>query len=168
MGEWKLGETRRVLDILPMQQTSIVVISIDIVGNSMPLVTVGEAADRLKVSTQTVKRRLKNGTLKGEQKDTPQGYIWLVDISEAEADTSILNEDISGDTLAAISREMQRLEQMVEILQRELEHRDGQLEAKDKQIGQLHVLLRKPRQHYQRLEKAARGSGSGGGRENVV
>jgi hypothetical protein len=141
MGEWKLGETRRVLDILPMQQTSIVVISIDIVGNSMPLVTVGEAADRLKVSTQTIKRRLKDGTLKGEQKDTPQGYIWLVDISEAEADTSILNEDISGDTLAAISREMQRLEQMVEILQRELEHRDRQLEAKDKQIGQLHVLL---------------------------
>jgi hypothetical protein len=141
MGEWKLGETRRVLDILLIQQTSIVVISIDIVGNSMPLVTVGEAADRLKVSTQTIKRRLKNGTLKGEQKDTPQGYIWLVDISEAEADTSILNEDISDDTLVAISREMQRLEQMVEILQKELEHRDGQLEAKDKQIGQLHVLL---------------------------
>src|SRR5918992_4693 len=112
------------------------------VGNDMPLVTVGEAADRLKVSTQTVKRRLKNGTLKGEQKDTPQGYIWLVDISEAEADTPILNEDISDDTLAAISREMQRLEQMVEILQKELEHRDGQLEAKDKQIEQLHVLLR--------------------------
>jgi DNA-binding Lrp family transcriptional regulator len=111
------------------------------VGNDMPLVTVGEAADRLKVSTQTVKRRLKNGTLKGEQKDTPQGYIWLVDISEAEADTSILNEDISGDILDAISREMQRLEQMVEILQKELEHRDGQLEAKDKQIEQLHVLL---------------------------
>jgi hypothetical protein len=141
MGEWKLGETRRVPDILLIQQTSIVVISIDIVGNSMPLMTVGEAADRLKVSTQTIKRRLKNGTLKGEQRDTPQGYIWLVDISEAEADTSILNEDISDDTLAAISREMQRLEQMVEILQRELEHRDGQLEAKDKQIGQLHVLL---------------------------
>jgi hypothetical protein len=112
-----------------------------IAGNSMSLVTVGEATDRLKVSTQIVKRRLKNGILKGEQKDTPQGYIWLVDISEAEADTSILNEDISGDTLAAISREMQRLEQMVEILQRELEHRDGQLEAKDKQIEQLHVLL---------------------------
>ena len=141
MGEWRLGETRRVLDILPIQQTSIVVISIDVAGNGMPLVTVGEAADRLKVSTQTVKRRLKNGTLTGEQKDTPQGYIWLVDISEAEADTSILNEDISVDTLAAISREMQRLEQMVEILQRELEHRDGQLEAKDKQIEQLHVLL---------------------------
>jgi predicted amino acid-binding ACT domain protein len=141
MGEWKLGETRRVFDILPIQQTSIVVISIVIAGNSMSLVTVGEAADRLKVSTQTVKRRLKNGTLKGEQKDTPQGYIWLVDISEAKADTSILNEDTSGDTLVAISREMQRLEQMVEILQRELEHRDGQLEAKDKQIEQLHVLL---------------------------
>lgn len=133
MGEWKLGETRSVLDILPIQQTSIVVISIDIAGNSMPLVTVGEAADLLKVSTQTIKRRLKNGTL--------QGYIWLVDISEAEVDRPILNEAISCDTLAAISREMQRLEQMVEILQKELEHRDGQLEAKDKQIEQLHVLL---------------------------
>jgi hypothetical protein len=110
-------------------------------GNGMPLVTVGEAADRLKVSTQTVKRRLKNGTLKGEQKDTPQGYIWLVDISEAETDTTILNGDISGDTSAAISREIQRLEQMLEILQKELEHRDEQLETKDRQIKQLHVLL---------------------------
>jgi predicted RNase H-like nuclease (RuvC/YqgF family) len=110
-------------------------------GNGMPLVTVGEAADRLKVSTQTVKRRLKNGTLKGEQKDTPQGYIWLVDISEAETDTTILNEDISSDTSTAISREIQRLEQMVEMLQRELEHRDEQLETKDRQIEQLHVLL---------------------------
>jgi hypothetical protein len=110
-------------------------------GNGMPLVTVGEAADRLKISTQTVKRRLKNGALKGEQKDTPQGYIWLVDISEAETDTTILNGDISGDTSAAISREIQRLEQMLEILQKELEHRDEQLETKDRQIEQLHVLL---------------------------
>jgi hypothetical protein len=95
----------------------------------MPLVTVGEAADRLKVSTQTVKRRLKNGILKGEQKDTPQGYIWLVDISEAETNTTILNDGISGDASAAISREIQRLEQ------------DEQLETKDRQIEQLHVLL---------------------------
>jgi hypothetical protein len=107
----------------------------------MPLVTVGKAADRLKVSTQTVKRRLKNGTLKGEQKDTPQGYIWLVDISETKTDTTILNDDISGDTSAVTSREMQRLEQMVEILKKELEHRDRHLETKDRQIEQLHVLL---------------------------
>jgi hypothetical protein len=107
----------------------------------MPLVTVGEAADRLKISTQTVKRRLKNGTLQGEQKDTAQGYIWLVDISEAETDTTILNDDIPGDTSAVTSREMERLDLMIEILQKELEHRDGQLETKDRQIEQLHVLL---------------------------
>jgi hypothetical protein len=84
---------------------------------------------------------LKNGTLKGEQKGTPQGYIWLVDISEAKTDTTILNDDISGDTSAVTSREMQRLEQMVEILKKELEHRDRHLETKDRQIEQLHVLL---------------------------
>ena len=107
----------------------------------MALVTVGEAADRLKVSTQTVKRRLKNGILQGEQKDTPQGYIWLVDISEVETGTTITDDGIPTDTSTGTSREMQRLEQMVEMLQRELEHRDGQLETKDRQIEQLHVLL---------------------------
>ena len=54
----------------------------------MALVNVAEAADVLKVSTQTVKRRLKSGSLRGEQRATAQGYIWLVDIPEDDFGTT--------------------------------------------------------------------------------
>ena len=125
----------------PISQSVIVVISVDIAGNGMALVTVGEAAGRLKVSTQTVKRRLKSGSLQGEQKDTPQGYIWLVNIPEDEADTTSRNGDIPSDTSADTSKEMQRLDQMITMLEKELEYRGRQIENKDQQISELHVLL---------------------------
>ena len=67
----------------------------------MALVNVGEAAEFLRVSTQTVKRRLKTGSLNGEQRATAQGYIWLVDIPEDDfgitSEISDTASDISTD-----------------------------------------------------------------------
>jgi hypothetical protein len=48
----------------------------------MPFVTVPEAATRLGIAPQTVKRRLKCGKLRGRQETTPQGFVWLVDIPD--------------------------------------------------------------------------------------
>ena len=114
----------------------------------MAQVTVLEAADRLKVSTQTIKRRLKNGSLQGEQQATPQGYIWLVDIPDSNVDTTNRVCDISTDVPLDISKEVKRLEEIITILQKELDYRDHQLETKDSQIEararevqELHVLL---------------------------
>jgi len=118
----------------------------------MSLVTVGEAADRLKVSTQTVKRRLKTGSLHGQREETPQGYIWLVDIlddfEEPNVDTATFPDDTSATISADISREIKRMEEMIAMLQTELDRRDrqigtkdDQIETKDKQIGELHILL---------------------------
>ncbi len=111
----------------------------------MSLVTVAEAADRLKVSTQTVKRRLKSGGLHGQQQGTPQGYIWLVDmpddLDEPNDDTTTSYDDTCTDMPTDISREVKRMEEIIVMLQTELERRDHQIETKDKQIGELHVLL---------------------------
>ncbi len=111
----------------------------------MGQVTVAEAADLLKVSTQTVKRRLKSGSLRGQQEATPQGYIWLVDMPDdyngSDTDTTTFPDDISDDMPVGISREIKRMEEMISMLQTELERRDRQVETKDKQIGELHVLL---------------------------
>jgi hypothetical protein len=48
----------------------------------MPFVTVPEAAARLGIAPQTVKRRLKRGKLRGRQETTPQGFVWLVDVPD--------------------------------------------------------------------------------------
>ncbi len=53
----------------------------------MPFVTVPEAATRLGIAPQTVKRRLKRGKLRGRQESTPQGFVWLVDVPDIPTDS---------------------------------------------------------------------------------
>jgi hypothetical protein len=85
-----------------------------------------QAAERLGISEQTVRRRLHSGLLNGYQEDPPQGR-WWVELAEED-----LNEDQNGsvDVLSIVA-----------ILQAQLLAKDQQLAAKDKQIEQLHVLL---------------------------
>jgi len=55
---------------------------------SVESVPIKEAAERLGVSADTIKRRMKVGELVGHQKPTAQGFIWLVEVparSEEEA-----------------------------------------------------------------------------------
>ena len=46
----------------------------------MPL---ADAARELGVSTDTLRRRLRKGQLVGEQRPTPQGFVWWVCLSDA-------------------------------------------------------------------------------------
>jgi len=45
-------------------------------------VSIAQAAQRLNISTATVRRRLHNGILNGEKTPTPQGFIWTVEVPE--------------------------------------------------------------------------------------
>jgi excisionase family DNA binding protein len=45
----------------------------------MSTLTIEEAARRLGLSQTSVRRRLRAGTLRGERRPTPQGYVWLID-----------------------------------------------------------------------------------------
>lgn len=45
-----------------------------------------EAAQALGVHPDTVKRRLDRGLLRGRKQTTPQGYVWVVDIEDDDAD----------------------------------------------------------------------------------
>lgn len=49
----------------------------------MDRVTLAEAATRLGVSEQTIRRRLKTGELQGEREVTAQGYRWWVSVPES-------------------------------------------------------------------------------------
>jgi predicted DNA-binding transcriptional regulator YafY len=59
-------------------------------------VSIAEAAERLRLSEQTVRRRVRSGELPGVQLNTPQGFIWMVELPD---DLSTDNPD-SGEIKA--------------------------------------------------------------------
>jgi excisionase family DNA binding protein len=124
----------------------------------MALVTLVEAAHQLGVSVDTVRRRLQKGELRGHQQPRSQGHIWLVELDEYEEinHNSRLADAEQGDQacLAACQADINRLEEMVTMLQNYIQAQSRELEAKNQQIQELHVLL----QTTQAVLPAPRGS----------
>jgi hypothetical protein len=117
----------------------------------MELVTMAEAARRLDVTVETVKRRLRRGELQGHKQPRPQGFTWLVEMPEDTGDRDSTPSVTPSDTPTS-NAEVHRLEDMISLLQKELditreelEHQrsmyQGELVSKNKQIEQLHILL---------------------------
>ena len=128
----------------------------------MALVPMGEAAQRLGVSVDTIRRRLRKGELQGQHRPTPQGFIWLVHVDQlsalaptgslgtirrdsapadakARAGTAITGPACDATPTGA---DLHAFRELVDVLRHEIDTRDRQLEAKDGQIEQLHLLLK--------------------------
>jgi excisionase family DNA binding protein len=88
-------------------------------------VTVEEAAKLLSVSRDTIMRRIHKGELEAHQEPRPQGHVWRVTIPD---------EEPSNQHVEALTRELQTVRDVMELLKEELA-------SKNKQIEQLHVLL---------------------------
>jgi excisionase family DNA binding protein len=117
--------------------------------------TIPEAARLLRVSEQTVRRRLRSGELKGSQVSSVGGFAWMVDLpDDLSQDRQV--DDLETGEIAAMRALMSRMEAQIDAQQRQLEKQEeacrwqleakdkqtqSQLEAKDKQIEQLHILL---------------------------
>jgi hypothetical protein len=97
----------------------------------MAKITIKEAARRLRVSELTVRRRLAKGLITGVQEPTPQGYVWMVELSddEVEGDHGVTQEILS------------RMDDTIAILSDQVKVQQEELVAKNKQIEQLHILL---------------------------
>jgi excisionase family DNA binding protein len=89
-------------------------------------VTVEEAAKLLGVSRDTIMRRIHKGELEAHQEPRPQGHVWRVTIPDEPPDNPIVE---------ALTRELEALRGVVELLKDELGHKNTQIE-------ELHVLLR--------------------------
>ena len=89
-------------------------------------VTITEAARRLGISERTVRRRLHNGDLPGRQLATPQGFVWTVEMPDDVPDDQTNGKAADG--------ELEALRELVAVLK-------DQVETKDQQIKELHVLL---------------------------
>jgi hypothetical protein len=116
----------------------------------VPLVSIAEAGKILGLAEITIRRRLRSGEIKGHKRSTPQGYVWIVELSDEDLQRNCEHEE-ENEEHGSDPREVETadevgyLRQMVEFLKEELKSRElswqQQFQAKDKQIEQLHVLL---------------------------
>ncbi len=106
-------------------------------------VPIREAAARLGVSADTIRRRLKRGELAGQKERTPQGFTWLVEVPftieppprpDASPESPAAPADPGPDEGTVPAAEVRRLEQLVDVLQTELE-------ARRREVEQLHIVL---------------------------
>lgn len=99
-------------------------------------VTIREAAQRLGVSEDTVRRRLRRGELTGVQQPTAQGFTWLVELPEVAPAGPSAPEGAAGVAEAVAAAEVRRLEELVAILREELD-------ARRREVQELHILLQR-------------------------
>ena len=92
-------------------------------------VTIAEAAQRLRLSEQTVRRRVRSGELPSVQVDTPGGFTWMVELPE---DSSV-DDPSQG--------EIKVLRELVENLQVHVETLTNELASRQREVQELHVLL---------------------------
>ena len=124
-------------------------------GASVVWVTKKEAAELLGLSIETIDRRLKRGELQGKKQSRPQGFTWLIEVSDELDNQSGTGESpqlgtpvMAPQSTPDMTGEIHRLEELVaalkdevSLLQHQLAAQQTQLESKDKQIEQLHILL---------------------------
>jgi len=93
-------------------------------------VPIKEAAERLGVSPDTIRRRLKAGELTGEREKTPQGFVWRVELP-AEAASGETGADMPTAPTAAPGDavELARLRERVSGLERLADELSGERDA---------------------------------------
>jgi len=89
-------------------------------------VSVGEASRRLGVSTDTIRRRISKGELTAHQEPTPQGFRWEIELGPD--DQPLNGHDGDGELL-------------VTILQAQVQAQAEELDARRREVSELHVLL---------------------------
>jgi chromosome segregation ATPase len=109
------------------------------------LVSIGQAVTRLGISEVTIRRRLRKGELKGQKRQTPQGYVWLIELPDDGSENMKNSGNGEGESLselvAALRSQVEGQQELVDSLQAQVKTQQEELTAKNKQIEQLHVLL---------------------------
>jgi hypothetical protein len=111
-------------------------------------VPVRDAADRLNVSEDTIRRRLKASALKSRKESTPSGFRWLVEVpDDASAPPMQAPAPDSNHAPAdAHAGEAVVLRELVGVLKAEVGTLTATLAARDRDIDRLMILLQRAQQ----------------------
>lgn len=105
-------------------------------------VSIAEAAERLGVSQDTIRRRLKKGELAGEKEPTPQGFVWRIELPGEADEPQAVSEPASPPRSEADERELQLLRERLEELKGERDSWREQAQRAGDAERELRILLR--------------------------
>jgi len=104
----------------------------------MGMVSIREAATRLGISEDTVRRHLRNGELSGEQEKTPQGFRWRVQVNANGRQATNGTTNSTNGHQDATAELIATLRGQVEAQAKELTELR---EDRRREVSELHVLL---------------------------
>ena len=137
-------------------------------------VPIKEAAERLGISADTVRRRLKRGELTGRQEPTAQGFVWVVELpplepGQGEASASLelqaaapTAQAVIGEALelAELRERVSGLERLTSELKEERDEWREQARRHEDAARELRILVRNA-QELARALPATTGDGGG-------
>jgi hypothetical protein len=105
-------------------------------------VTIPQAAQALDLSVITIRRRLKRGELRGQKVATAAGFEWRVLVPSALVDAAEDEGAAQGTTQGTPLQESRGADQrLIEVLQTQLAELRVELDARRREVQELHVLL---------------------------
>ena len=100
-------------------------------------VSILEAASALQVSTQTIRRRLTKGLIKGYKQETPQGFVWIIEMADpSKSDTDDTNHTNSTALVTELKARIDNLEEQLTIRAGEISELHQLLAAHSLNAGQ--------------------------------
>ena len=122
--------------------THVVIDHVGTIGGraAAPAVPLDEAAPALGIGRATAHRRLRSGGLMGEQANGPHGPMWVVRLP-AQAAPARGPTPPPGTPAAAPAPELVAAQEAVTRLEAHVADLRGQLQAREREVGQLHTLL---------------------------
>ncbi len=100
------------------------------------------AAERLGVSVDTVRRRMKKGELIGEKEPTPQGYEWRIILPREESDATEPQGEPASASHQGDAIELELLRERIDELKQERDDWKEQAQRSGEAERELRVLLR--------------------------
>jgi hypothetical protein len=117
----------------------------------MAKVSIAEAAHRLGISQDTVRKRLRLGELTGTQVRAPGGFRWMVELPDdvpgvgtkknGNKEPEDREDQSLAELVAALSARVEGQQELIEALQSQIQAQKDQLEARGREVQELHVLL---------------------------
>ena len=103
--------------------------------------SIKDAAQHLGVTEVTIRRRIRDGHLHAHQQPRPQGFTWVVELPDEEGEpSSPPGQANDEDEIEELKRD-DVLQGIIKRQDETIEHLRHELEARGREIQELHVLL---------------------------